>query len=57
MDSKADFSNYKEFLLGGDRYKSLANLNSNADLLLEENLANAKERYETYKEMESKSNN
>ena len=51
------FSNYKEFLLGEDRYKSLANLNSNADELLEENLANAKERYTTYKEMESKSDN
>lgn len=57
MDSKADFSNYKEFLLGEDRYKSLANLNSNANQLLEENLANAKERYTTYKEMESKSDN
>ena len=54
MDSKADFSNYKEFLLGEDRYKSLANLNSNADQLLEENLANAKERYTSYKNLETK---
>ena len=54
MDSKADFSNYKEFLLGEDRYKSLDKLNSNAKELLAENLNNAKERYNNYKNLETK---
>lgn len=54
MDSKADFSNYKEFLLGEDRYKSLDKLNSNAKELLDENLNNAKERYNNYKNLETK---
>ena len=54
MDSKADFSNYKEFLLGEDRYKSLDKLNSNATELLDENLNNAKERYNNYKNLETK---
>ena len=56
MDSKADFSNYKEFLLGEDRYKSLDKLNSNAKELLDENLNNAKERYNNYKSLEAKEN-
>ena len=56
MDSKADFSNYKEFLLGEDRYKSLDKLNSNAKELLDENLNNAKERYNFYKDIQSKNN-
>ena len=54
MDSKADFSSYKEFLLGEDRYKSLDKLNSNAKELLAENLNNAKERYNNYKSLETK---
>ena len=54
MDSKADFSNYKEFLLGEDRYKSLDKLNSNAKELLDKNLDNAKERYNNYKSLETK---
>lgn len=49
MDSGVDFSKYKEFILGEDRYKSLSKLNKEAKELLEENQKNAEERYNFYK--------
>ncbi len=54
MDSDADFSKYKEFILGEDRYKSLSKLNKNAKDLLEINQKNAEERYKYYESLANK---
>ena len=51
LDSQADFSKYKEFILGEDRYKSLAKLNKNHKELLDENQKNAEERYKYYESL------
>ena len=49
LDSKADFDKYKEFLVGENRYRSLAKTNpSEFEKLLDENLADAKRKYEYY---------
>ena len=53
LDSGADFSKYKEFILGEDRYKSLSKLNKNAKELLEQNQKNAEERYKYYQSLAS----
>ena len=51
LDSKADFSKYKEFLLGENRYYQLTKIQKDADELLEENLENAKKRYAYYESL------
>ena len=48
----ADFSKYKDYLLGEDRYRSLQKLNKNADNLLDTNKENAEARYNYYKSLE-----
>ncbi len=48
LDSKADFSNYQDFLMGEDRYRMLSQVVDNSSELLEENEENAKERYAYY---------
>ena len=55
MDSKADFDKYYEFIAGEDRYKTLKKINPDAyKELLEENLENAKDRFESLKSIENK---
>jgi len=51
LDSKADFSKYKEFILGEDRYKSLSKLNKKSKDILEDNQKNAEERYKYYESL------
>ena len=53
-DSETDFSDYKEFLLGENRYLSLTKINKNSKELFEENENNAKKRYESYTELSNK---
>ena len=51
LDSKADFTKYKEFILGEDRYKSLSKLNKESKEMLDENQKNAEERYKYYESL------
>ena len=51
LDSGVDFSKYKEFILGEDRYKSLSKLNKNYKEMLDENQKNAEERYKYYESL------
>ncbi len=52
LDSKSDFDKYKEFLLGENRYRTLGRTNpAKLDELLNENMKDAMERYEFYKEL------
>ena len=51
LDSGVDFSKYKEFILGEDRYKSLSKLNKNYKEMLDENQKNAEERYNYYESL------
>ena len=52
LDSKADFTKYKEFLGGENRYRSLARTNrENFEELLDNNLIDAKRRYEYYEQL------
>ena len=51
LDSKADFSKYKEFILGEDRYKSLSKLNKESKEMLDDNQKNAEERYKYYESL------
>ena len=53
-DSDTDFSDYKEFLLGENRYLSLTKINKNSKELFEENENNAKKRYESYTNLSNK---
>ena len=53
LDSKADFSKYEEFILGEDRYRSLAKISKNHKELLDQNKENAKMRYDYYKSLEN----
>jgi pyruvate-ferredoxin/flavodoxin oxidoreductase len=54
LDSKADFSKYKEFLDGETRYSSLAKVNADEkDMLYEKNEENAKGRYAYYESLKS----
>ncbi len=48
LDSSADFSKYKEFILGEDRYKSLSKLNKDHKRLLDLNQDEAYNRYKYY---------
>ena len=58
VDSKADFDKYYEFIGGEDRYRTLKQINPELYKdLLEENMENAKERYDYYKNLEENSNN
>lgn len=53
VDSKADFEKYYEFIGGEDRYRTLKQINPEMyKELLEENMENAKERYNYYKQLE-----
>jgi len=54
MDSKADFTNYEEFILGENRYFQLTKINKNSKELLKDNLNNSKTRYEYYESLEQK---
>jgi pyruvate-ferredoxin/flavodoxin oxidoreductase len=54
VDSNADFSKYKEFMEGEDRYRSLKNINKEGDKLLDQNKKQAEETYEFYKSLEIK---
>ena len=54
MDSKSDFSQYEEFILGEDRYCSLKKLTKNADIALKRNKENAEERYNYYVSLEER---
>ena len=52
LDSKADFTKYKEFLLGENRYRALSKTNpSEYEKLLDENLEDAKRKYQYYFEL------
>ncbi|MBQ7136477.1 MAG: pyruvate:ferredoxin (flavodoxin) oxidoreductase [Bacilli bacterium] len=52
LDSKADFTKYKEFLGGENRYRSLTRTNPNEfERLLDDNLDDAKRRYEYYEKL------
>ncbi len=57
LESGADFSKYKEFVLGEERYRSLNKLNKNAKNLLEENQKNAEERYKYYQSLSATKEN
>ena len=58
LDSKADFTKYKEFLGGENRYRSLARTNpSKFEELLDDNLLDAKRRYEYYEKLNEISKN
>jgi pyruvate-ferredoxin/flavodoxin oxidoreductase len=50
-DSKADFSKYKEFLLGENRYLTLTKINKKSDEMFETNENNAKGRFEYYESL------
>ena len=52
LDSKADFEKYEEFMLGEDRYKSLAKLNKDGDQLLDQNREQAEETYHYYESLQ-----
>jgi len=54
LDSKADFTKYDEFMLGEDRYKSLAKINKNGEKLLKENKEQAEETYKYYESLVEK---
>ena len=56
LDSSADFSKYKEFILGETRYKSLSKLNKDSKDLLDENQKNAEERFKFYEDLAAKYN-
>ena len=57
LDSKADFDRYYEFIGGEDRYRTLKQINPEMyKELLEENMENAKERYDYYKNLQEDSN-
>ena len=53
VDSNADFTKYKEFALGEDRYRSLSNLNKQSEMLLNKNKADAETTYAYYKLLEN----
>ena len=54
LDAKADFDKYEEFLNTQTRYSILKTVNPDkANLLLEENIKEAKKRYEYYENMSS----
>jgi len=55
VDSKADFSEYYDFIGGEDRYRSLKTISKDYKELLEENKQNAMERYEYYCSLEKTS--
>jgi len=52
MDSAADFSKYKEFIEGENRYYSLKKLSRDYEKVLDTNKQNAENRYEFYKALE-----
>lgn len=54
MDSKADFSQYFDFIGGEDRYRSLKTISKDYKEKMEENKQNAIERYEYYQSLEKK---
>lgn len=54
LDSKADFTNYIEFLSGENRYRSLKNVNNDYKKLLEDNKKEAMERYDYYQSLVNK---
>ncbi len=54
LDSGVDFSKYKEFILGEDRYKSLTKLSKDYKELLDKNQRNAEERFNYYKSLADK---
>ncbi len=53
LDSKADFNKYYEFIAGEDRYRTLKKINPDMyKELLEENMENAKERFNYLEKLE-----
>ena len=54
MDSKGDFSQYEEFILGEDRYRSLEKISKNHKQLLAKNKQEAEERYQYYESLANK---
>ncbi len=56
LNSKADFSNYINFLGGEDRYRSLKNVNNNYKEILEQNKKSAEERYKSYQDLVDRDN-
>ena len=54
LDSKADFTNYIEFLSCQNRYRSLKNVNNDYKKLLEDNKKEAMERYDYYQSLVNK---
>ncbi len=50
-DSKADFSKYKDFLLGENRYLTLTKINKNSAEMFKVNEENSKARYEYYESL------
>ena len=57
MDSKGDFSQYEEFILGEDRYRSLEKISKDHQQLLAKNKKEAEERYEYYEDLAKKAKN
>ena len=53
VDSSADFTKYKEFTLGEDRYRSLSKLNKHGEKLLDKNKMDAENTYYYYKNLEN----
>jgi pyruvate-ferredoxin/flavodoxin oxidoreductase len=54
IDSKSDFSEYEEFLLGENRYLSLTKINKNSKKILEENQKDSQDRLKYYESLISK---
>ena len=54
LDSKADFTKYEEFMLGEDRYKSLAKVNKEGSKLLSQNKEQAEETFKYYESLLNK---
>ena len=57
MDSKGDFSQYEEFILGEDRYRSLEKISKNHKQLLAKNKKEAEESYQYYESLANKDKN
>ena len=53
-DSQADFSKYKDFLLGENRYLTLTKINKRSEEMFETNQNNAQGRYDYYESLVNK---
>ena len=51
IDSKSDFNEYEDFLLGENRYLSLTKINKNSKKILEENQKDSEDRLDYYESL------